>query len=146
MNRRWIEGPALVRSLAVLGIVGPACLTRPVETWNPNLKTNFTSVLHNQSVDKLDLLFMIDNSASMGDKQALLAQAVPDMITRLVTPNCVDNTGRVVGKSDMQGGCGNGSKAEFPAVHDMHIGIITSSLGGRGGNECSPSDPNPANN
>jgi hypothetical protein len=30
-------------------------------------------------------------------------------------------------------------KPEFPPVHDMHIGIVTSSLGGRGGSVC-PSD------
>src|SRR5579883_498532 len=144
MKRWWKDGVALLRSVAVLGVVGAACLTRPVVTADPNLKTNFTTVLHNQSVDKLDLLFMIDNSASMGDKQTLLAQAVPDMISRLVTPNCVDNLGRILGKSAMDGTCTAG-KAEFPPVHDMHIGIVTSSLGGRGGNECPASDTNPAN-
>src|SRR5579883_1614369 len=144
MKRWWKDGVALLRSVAVLGVVGAACLTRPVVTADPNLKTNFTTVLHNQSVDKLDLLFMIDNSASMGDKQTLLAQAVPDMISRLVTPNCVDNMGRILGKSAMDGTCTAG-KAEFPPVHDMHIGIVTSSLGGRGGNECPASDTNPAN-
>src|ERR1700734_1523080 len=39
---------------------------------------------------KLDLLFSIDNSASMGDKQAYLEQAIPNLIQRLVTPNCID--------------------------------------------------------
>ena len=37
-------------------------------------------------VQKVDILFDIDNSASMGDKQAYLAQAIPDLLTRLVTP------------------------------------------------------------
>jgi hypothetical protein len=92
-------------------------------------------VLHGKAVDKIDLLFMIDNSASMGDKQALLAQAIPDMITRLVTPYCVDPAGSVLGRSDTNGQCSEG-RSEFPAVHDMHIGIVTSSLGGRGGNQC----------
>jgi len=100
--------------------------------------SGFMSQLRNVPVDKLDLLFMIDNSASMGDKQVLLAQAVPDMITRLVMPNCVDASGHIVGRSDMNGQCAAGS-LEFRAVHDMHIGIVTSSLGGRGGNQC-PTD------
>src|SRR5438067_676018 len=30
-------------------------------------------------VSKIDLLFMIDNSSSMADKQAILAAAVPDL-------------------------------------------------------------------
>jgi hypothetical protein len=131
-------------TVLVLGVVGGACLTRPVETSNPNLKTNFTSSLHNKSVDKLDILFMVDNSQSMGDKQSLLAAAVPDMIARLVTPNCVSQTGAVVGQSDpATGACATG-KPEFPPVHDMHIGIVTSSLGGRGAQECLASDTNAA--
>jgi hypothetical protein len=31
-------------------------------------QTNFIAVVHNEAVDKVDILFMIDNSASMGDK------------------------------------------------------------------------------
>jgi hypothetical protein len=108
------------------------------------LHSDLGLVLHNQAIDKVDLLFMIDNSASMGDKQALLAQAIPDMIARLVTPNCVDPTGNVLGRSDMNGQCSAG-RPEYPAVHDMHIGIVTSSLGGRGGNQCPPDAMNEAN-
>src|SRR5262245_6710446 len=49
-------------------------------------------------VTKVDLLFMIDNSSSMADKQALLAQAVPDLVNRLVDPVCIDRaTERQVG-------------------------------------------------
>jgi hypothetical protein len=67
--------------------------------------------------NKVDVLFMIDNSASMGDKQALLARTIPDFIQGLVSAQ----------------------------VHDMHIGIVTSSLGGRGGDQCPASATNPAN-
>jgi hypothetical protein len=94
------------------------------------------SVVHNVPVDKIDLLLMIDNSAGMGEKQELLAEAVPTLIARLVTPNCVDR-GNVVGSSDENGQCAVG-RPEFPPVHDMHIGIVSSSLGGRGGDQCSP--------
>ncbi len=144
MNRISNGQAALLRAAAVFSVIGAACLTRPVETWQPGLKTTFTSVIHSQAVDKLDLLFMIDNSASMGDKQALLAQAVPDMINRLVTPNCIDAMGNPLGPSN-GGQCANG-KLEFPPVHDMHLGILTSSLGGRGGSmTCDPTATNPAN-
>ena len=44
-------------------------------------------------VDKLDVLFMIDNSISMSDKQAILRLAVPDLVNRLVNPICVDSMG-----------------------------------------------------
>ena len=88
------------------------------------------------SMNKVDLLFDIDNSASMGDKQAYLAQAIPDLITRLVTPNCVDSGGNATGiVADVAGNCTTGT-VEFTPVHDMHIGIVTSSLGPRLGDAC----------
>jgi hypothetical protein len=133
------RGGLLLAVLGTLGVIGAGCLTRPVETFNPALKENFTTNVTSKTVDKLDILFMIDNSASMGDKQALLALAVPDMINRLVSPNCVDAaTGMTTLGPSTAGSCAAfpNSKLEFPPVHDMHLGIVTSSLGSRGGDEC----------
>src|SRR5262249_11911693 len=81
--------------------------------------------------DKIDVLFDIDNSASMGDKQAYLAKAIPDLIARLVSPRCIDPNGEANGYgADPDGHCAEGT-AEFPPVRDMHLGIVSSSLGGR---------------
>ncbi|HSO35675.1 MAG TPA: hypothetical protein VLT33_24270 [Labilithrix sp.] len=96
--------------------------------------------------DKVDLLFMIDNSASMGDKQAILADAVPSLLTGLVRPPCVDpQTGapRANGaQADPDGNrangwnCPPGTEPLIRPVTDMHIGIISSSLGTMGGDVC----------
>jgi len=100
------------------------------------------SVYSTKAVDKIDLLFMIDNSASMGDKQATLAEAVPDLVNRLVAPVCIDASGARVlvnGKEKYYStadGCGVGNTPEFSPITDIHIGIITSSLGGHGGDMC----------
>jgi hypothetical protein len=147
MTRTFKLGSTAVGVLGTLGILGAGCLSRPVVHADPTTQTNFTAVVHNQTVDKVDLLFMIDNSASMGDKQALLALAVPDMINRLVSPNCLDANGNPDGTTAQPDGtCATGAdKAEFPPVHDMHIGVVSSSLGGRGGDECPTSTMNPAN-
>ncbi len=89
---------------------------------------------------------MIDNSASMGDKQAMLAQAVPDLIDRLVSPRCLDTNNVPTGvTAQLDGTCPAGSRAEFVPVHDMHIGVVSSSLGGRGGDACPTTATNPAN-
>jgi hypothetical protein len=89
-------------------------------------------------VDKIDVLFDIDNSASMGDKQQYLEAAIPDLIDRLINPNCLDSSMAVTGPS-MNGTCANiGDRLEFPPVHDMHIGIVSSSLGTRLGDACTP--------
>jgi hypothetical protein len=86
---------------------------------------------------KIDILFDIDNSSSMGDKQQYLQAAIPDLITRLVSPNCVDGAGNpilangVQLTSDTGGVCAMG-QPQFAPVTDMHIGVVTSALGGRG--------------
>ncbi len=133
-------------SLCPLLIAFAACLDRPVTAESPTLKTSFTTVRQATTVDKVDLLFMIDNSASMGDKQNYLAEAIPDLLNRLVTPNCVDveDETHVLGVSHGDGVCDQG-KVEFPPVHDMHIGIVSSSLGARGGTGmCDPRSPDTA--
>jgi hypothetical protein len=97
--------------------------------------------------DKVDLLFDIDNSGSMVEVQYYVEQAIPDLVGRLVSPSCVDaKTGAPVGPSTA-GSCAAYAAAtiEFPPVHDLHIGIISSSLGTRGvpgsGAVCDPASP-----
>lgn len=75
---------------------------------------------------KIDLLLMIDNSLSMADKQQVLASAVPQLVNRFVTPAIDPATG----------------KPQFKAVQDMHLGVISSSLGGHGGDQCNAGGPN----
>ena len=120
-------------------------------------------LIKDQTIDKIDLLFAIDNSASMGDKQDLLALAVPVLVGRLLNPNCVATSGTCKVASDCASlgagaacdtsandgggqcyvpGDGKGAslqcstipntKPEFKPIHDMHIGIVSSSLGGGG--------------
>jgi hypothetical protein len=92
------------------------------------------------AVDKIDLLFMIDNSISMADKQQILAEAVPVLVRRLVDPICTDDEGNPSGDSSSADGCTPGMP-EFPPITNIHIGVITSSLGSHGGDVCVP-DPN----
>ena len=135
MFHRLMQGTALSSAVVLAG----ACLDRPLAALEPTIKTNFMIAVDQTSIDKVDILFDIDNSASMGDKQAYLAQAIPQMIARLVTPRCLDANGNAiagVNASPATGLCATGTP-EFHAVHDMHIGVVTSSLGSRLGDECS---------
>jgi len=91
--------------------------------------------------DKVDLLFVVDNSASMGDKQQVLASAVPMLIDRLVHPHCVGDAGATVPDDGPSSPCPAGSEREFPAVEDLHIGVVTTSLGGHGADTCSRDGP-----
>lgn len=81
---------------------------------------------------KVDLIFMIDNSSSMADKQNILAAAVPALVDRLINPPCMSkDTGEIVAHGG-DGKCPTGSAQDFQSPTDIHVGIIDSSLGGYG--------------
>jgi len=87
--------------------------------------------------DKLDVLFVVDNSVSMAGKQSILANSVQAFVSRLANPRCVDSKGNPVAAQPATGAdeCTTGTR-EFTPVTDMHIGAITSSLGAHGGVVC----------
>jgi hypothetical protein len=85
--------------------------------------------------NKLDLLMMIDNSISMGDKQHLLADAMQHLVARLVQPRCLDEQGAPTGQRSSPGGvCPPNSQPEFLPFNDIHAAVVTSSLGSHGAN------------
>jgi hypothetical protein len=94
--------------------------------------------IRESATKKIDLLFMIDNSISMSDKQRLMSRAVPVLLARLVSPRCVDDDGRPTGGVvSNTGECASGAP-EFPPLEDIHVGVVTSSLGHHGSNDvCS---------
>ncbi len=97
---------AVVAVLGVFGVIVGGCLDRPVVHSDPTTSETFVTKVQKETIDKVDLLFMIDNSASMGDKQTILSLAVPLLIGRLVGPNCIESTsGNVVGTAQPDGTC-----------------------------------------
>jgi len=127
-----------IASLAAAGAVAvfaTGCLDRPVVKQKPTTSNVFVDQIIQTAVDKIDLLFMIDNSVSMQDKQEILKAAVPVLVKRLVTPICVDANGKATGEVSAGGVCKNGA-AEFSPIGDIHIGIVSSSLGSHGGDVC----------
>jgi hypothetical protein len=88
---------------------------------------------------RVDLLLVIDNSRSMADKQEILSLAVPGLVQSLANPRCLDPQGI---PADTQPAtpdedCPTGTARQFPPVQDMHVGVITSSIGGHGADSCS---------
>lgn len=89
-------------------------------------------------VDKVDILFMVDNSLAMGDKQLILASAIPQLLGRLTNPLCMDPSGALPSQQmpDPVTACPEGQVREFPPLSDIHLGVISSSLGAFGGDTC----------
>ena len=70
---RGLAGAGL---LAATSAITAGCLDRPVAPAVPNTTNVYIGQIRQTGVDKIDLLFMIDNSISMFDKQKILADAV----------------------------------------------------------------------
>lgn len=138
--RRNVLRAAAASALTVtaLGAAGAGCLNRPVEPIEPRTTSTVIERLVQSSVDKIDILLAIDNSRSMADKQNILIKAVPDLVKGLVNPKCVDDKGIVAAKqpTDPTQDCPAGFKRDFQPVLDIHIGVVTSSLGGHGADAC----------
>jgi hypothetical protein len=92
--------------------------------------------------NQVDLLFVIDNSISMADKQELLENAVPHFVRRMVNPDCVDPTTgeRASPPSDATAPCPAPYVRVFSRVTDLHLGILSSSLGTLGSTWCSDTE------
>jgi hypothetical protein len=115
--------------------VGPACACGP---------TAFVGVITRGAIDKIDLLLAVDNSQSMADKQRILALAIPDLIVGLVNPKCLDDVTNQPVSNQPSGPlepCPPGSTRDFTPVTDIHIGVVSSSLGSFGADGCPDTPP-----
>lgn len=129
-------GDVVVQQTSGTGGTGGATGTTITDTFAPPSTT-----------DKVDVLLAIDNSRAMGDKQTILSLALPDLMARLTNPPCVDGSGNPFsvppGPLDP---CPSGTFREFSPILDIHVGIVSSSLGGHGSDACSPSPPGKESN
>src|SRR5439155_13361243 len=72
-------------SVALFGAQG--CLTRPVVPITPGSGGVIATKIRVTRIDKVDLLLMIDNSQSMGDKQSEIGKRIPLLIKELTVPD-----------------------------------------------------------
>jgi len=137
---KGVSGAALLAGSAAFTA---GCLDRPVTPAVPTTNNVYIDQIRQTGVDKIDLLFMIDNSISMADKQQILAAAVPVLVNRLIAPICLDANDMPTGASSP---CPNGQSPEFKAIQDIHIGVITSSIGDHGSTDvCAEGSSNNPN-
>jgi hypothetical protein len=87
--------------------------------------------------DKVDLLLVVDNSRSMADKQEILALALADLVQSLANPPCVDSSGVIhTPPADPAAECPSGQTRRHTPVTDLHVGVISTSIGGHGADSC----------
>jgi hypothetical protein len=118
--------------VAVLALAG--CLDRDLKPLNPCTQSGVVERVRVTNVDKVDLLFMVDNSNSMAEEQASLAEQFPRLVSVLATG---DRNPAIDADGD-----GNPSNVgdDFPAVNSLQIGVISSDMGTGGFNVMTCSD------
>jgi len=123
------------------GSVGIAAGGAASSAGSSNASGGGVSIGPQASSDKLDVLFVIDNSLSMGGKQQVLANSLPRFVTRLTNPLCVDTDGTPAIQQPARPSdpCIVGTR-ESKGVADIHFGVITTSLGSHGGDVCNPAN------
>src|SRR4051794_34808807 len=116
-DKRWGLGVA-----TVLAALAPACTTRPVIPIIPEGHGTTVQKLHVTRADKVDLLLVVDNSSSMNDKQSELGKRIPELVKAITAQTTASRKASVV---------------------DLHVAVVTSSLGSHGTATCAASSSHP---
>jgi hypothetical protein len=106
---------ALTATVLGLGLCAAACLDRDLKAINPCLVSSVSRRVSVTNIDKVDLLFSVDNSASMAEEQTSLKQQFPRMISILTTGQRTPD-----------------DPTPFPAAKDLHLGVVSSDMGALG--------------
>jgi hypothetical protein len=89
-----------------------ACLDRELKPLTPCLVSAVSSKVEARNIDKVDLLFVVDNSRSMAAEQVSLRKEFSRIITVLTTGE------RYPGDPD-----------KFPAIKNLHVGVVSTDMG-----------------
>ncbi|QQR90071.1 MAG: hypothetical protein IPJ88_18315 [Myxococcales bacterium] len=93
------------------------CPNRDLRPLTPCVVSGVVAEVQQNPADKIDILFMIDNSNSMTEEQGALAQEFATMVNVLTT-----------GELEIETENGTETKT-FSPVTDMHIGVVSSDMG-----------------
>ncbi len=112
-RRRLFTLPLLALFAGSFGLA--SCTNRPVVRVDAVPHGITAQKLRITRADQVDLLFVVDNSSSMADKQAELGKRIPELIQALTQQSSTTHKNSVV---------------------DVHVGVVTSSLGSYGTWAC----------
>lgn len=136
-----------MKRYATFGILGASCLFN-IAGCGPDTNSVFASSSSSSGgggtgggscqSSRVDLVIAVDNSRGMGAKQSFLAEAIPGLLQGLANPPCYDPNGvsAPTQPPTPEAVCPNGQVRAFAPLNDIHIGVISSSIGGHGSDAC----------
>lgn len=121
----------------VLPFVLCACSDR-VDVREPGPCAPTASVRIGSRVSAVDIVLGVDNSRDMEFAQALLASSIDALVHALVNPSCLNANGVAILDQPASSSepCPAGSARPREPITDIHLGVVTSSLGGLGSDAC----------
>jgi hypothetical protein len=96
----------------MLPLMAAGCIDRALQPNNPCGAPDVSRSVQIRNVDKVDVLFVIDDSSSMADEQEKLRKQVPEMVRTLLT-----------------GSRGPDDPKPFAPVRDLHVAVVRSDMG-----------------
>jgi hypothetical protein len=115
--------------VGAMGVVALGCLDRPVAAVIPVIQSGISEVVRNDAVEKVDLLMVVDNSGSMAENQRNIMAQLGPLINQLTNPPCIS---RSTPGGGMPHPCMAGNMddtPQYPAVKDLHVGVVSTDLG-----------------
>lgn len=109
MTTKTTTSTILVALLGLISLVG--CTDRDISAVDPTSQSSAYVKIKQMATTKVDMLFVIDNSGSMGLEQEILSKQIVLMARELIQPSD--------GSSSVR-------------VEDLHIGIISTDMGTHG--------------
>ena len=116
-------------ALSALGLVG--CPNQELAPLEPCTVSGVSLSVPQEGVDKVDLLFVVDNSASMAEEQQNLKAQLPRMV-RVLTLGDKEADSAAPGLPD--------AERFFSPVKSLQLGVVSTDLGAGGFNVTSPAE------
>ncbi len=126
-----------VIAVALTAVLAAGCGKTTLDDHDPSVSGPSWDVMHSGRVTKLDLLLVVDNSRRMKDKQDVFAASAQRWVRHLLSPRCLDP--HTSAPSGEEFPCSEGV-SEIDPILDVHVGVITTSLGAHGGDICAEDD------
>jgi hypothetical protein len=109
----YLRSRSLTALLSIATVLLGGCLDRPLRPLNPCTVSGVVNEVAVTQINEIDLLFLVDNSASMRQEQDALIDEIPRLV-------------QILASGDLQNG---GTTDDFDPVASIQVGVITSDMG-----------------